>query len=110
MNERMEQINSLLQQKLAEVFSQRLEIPFEFFITISRIDCSKDLKHAKVYLSVLPFNKSKTAITWIIRNKGEVQKAFSKIVKNLKYTPNLKFFIDETEEKTNEIYDIIDNL
>ena len=110
MNDRMEQVNGMLHQRLAEVFSQKVEVPFEFFITITKIDCSKDLKHARVFLSILPFDKSQKALGWIIKNRGEIQKQLSKLLKNFRNTPKLKYIIDETEEKSNEIYDLIDNL
>ena len=110
MNDRMAQINELIQQKLGLVLSQKIDVPPEFFITITKIDCSKDLKHAKAFLSVLPFNMSKEAITWVIRNRQEVQKQLCKEIKNLKYTPKLKYFIDESEEKATEVYTLMDNI
>lgn len=110
MTDRMEQVNELIQQKLGLIFSQKIDLPSKFFVTITKIDCSRDLKTAKVFLSVLPFNMSKEALGWIIRHRQEIQKELGREIKNLKYTPKLKYFIDDTEEKASEVYDLIDNL
>lgn len=105
----MEQINSTLHQRLAHVFSSKIDMPLEFFVTISKVKCASDLKTAKVYLSILPFPNSKEGIVWIIRNRKEIQRVLGREIK-MKYTPILKYFLDDSEEKVGKIYSIMDNL
>ena len=105
----MLQVNEKIQRTLALIFSQEFEIPIEFFLTVTRVDCAPDLKNAKVLLSVLPFNKSKDALLYLIHNRKEIQRLLGKRV-NLKYTPILKFVIDEQTQKADEIYTTLDSL
>jgi ribosome-binding factor A len=107
MSERMLQVNSLLMEKLGEIFSQILEMPTEFFITISKVDTSSDLKTAKINLSVFPHDKSEDGLVFVIRHKRLIQKELGKRIK-LKYTPKLFFSIDNTEEKVDQIYRLMD--
>lgn len=109
MSDRIDKVNSLIHQKLGEVFSQVLEIPTEYFVTITRVQTSSDLRNATIYLSVLPFTNSEKALAFIIRNRNQVQKELGKRVK-IKYTPKLYFKLDDTEEKASKIEELIDAL
>ncbi|MFH0988082.1 MAG: ribosome-binding factor A [Parcubacteria group bacterium] len=106
---RMEQINDLLQRKLAEMFSTDIEIPSEFFITITKVECAKNLKDADVWFSVLPFNQSEEALKFVIRIRKEIQRKLGDII-NLQFTPRLHYHIDETEQTADEIYQTLDKI
>ena len=99
----------MVHQKLAEIVSRDLEVPAEFFITISRVHVDAGLKVADVWLSVIPFAKSQDALAFIIRQKGLIQKTLARNIK-LKYTPKLFFKIDDTAEKASEIDQLLDSL
>ncbi len=103
----MSQINSLLMQALSEIFIEKMEIPFDFFITVTKAQSARDLKSAKIYLSVLPFNKSKEGMAWIINRRKIIQEYLGKQI-NLKYTPKLTFLHDDSEENASRIYEIMD--
>lgn len=109
MIDRMTQVNELIQHTLAEIFSQTLEIPFEYFVSVTRVSCSSDLKTARVFLSVLPFAKAEEGLAFIIRNKNYIQKLLGEKI-NIKFTPILHYCLDNTEEKATEVYKVIDNL
>lgn len=109
MNERMLQVNEKVHHILAELFSQGIEIPIEFFISVVKVDCAPDLRSAKVYVSILPFPKSEEGLQWLIDNRKQIQGLFGKKA-NLKYTPMLKFIIDESEQTADEIFSIMDKL
>ena len=106
---RMLQVNSMLRQTLAKILSENLEVPFDFLITITKVDCSPDLKNANIFVSILPFNKSKDGLTFLINSRHEIKDLLGKNI-NLKYTPKLTFIIDDSEEMANEIYSTLDNI
>jgi len=108
MSDRMLQVNELLRDKLAHVFSQELEIPVDFFITITKVSASNDLRAAKVWLSVLPFDKARQGMAWVINHRKEVQRLLGKQTKKMKNTPILRFELDQSEQKSSEIYEIMD--
>ncbi len=106
---RILQVNSMLQKALAEIISQNLEVPFDFFLTITRLDCGSDLKTAKVFVSVLPFSKAEEGIKFLVNNRHETQGLLGKKIK-LKFTPRLNFVLDDTEQTASEIYQTLDDL
>lgn len=109
MKDRMTQVNELIQRTLAEIFSQTLEIPFEYFVSVTRVSCSSDLKTARVFLSVLPFAKARDGLVFIIRNKNHIQKLLGEKI-NIKFTPILHYCLDDSEEKASKVYEVIDAL
>ncbi len=105
----MPQVNEHIQKVLSELFSLEIEIPTEFFISISKVKCAPNLRSAQVFVSILPFDKASDGLDFLKKNRKLIQGLFGKKI-NLKYTPILKYEIDDTEERTDKIYSIIDNL
>lgn len=104
----MIQVNELLRDKLAHIFSIRLEIPVEFFVTVTRIVASNDLRNATVWLSILPNNKAREGMAWIVNHRKEAQRLLGKETRRMKNTPVLLFKHDDQEVRSHEIYDLID--
>ena len=109
MSDRMLQVNAKLQKLLAEIISQKIKDPFEFFITISNVECSRDLKFAKIFVEVLPFNKSEEALLFLQKNQNYMRNLLGKDLK-MKFTPKLNFFIDDSDEKASKIYQALDEI
>jgi ribosome-binding factor A len=98
---RIEQVNHLLKEKLANLISR--EIPMENGLaTVIYVDCSPDLKNAKIAVSVLPFNSAKN----IIEKLKKYNSLFSGILKKetrLHHIPKFRWVIDDTEEEAGKI-------
>lgn len=109
MSQRTEQVNSLLQQALGDIFSRAVEAPTGALITITRVEVSPDLKQATVYIDVIPENNRGTALETLNKAKGRIQKELGKRVE-IRTTPNLNFKIDEKEVYASEIDKILDEL
>lgn len=106
---RMFQINELIQNALAQIFITDVEVPREFFITVTKVDCASNLKTARAFISVLPFNKSDEALKFLINSRHEIQKFLGRRI-NLQFTPILRFSIDDTGETANKIYTTLDKI
>lgn len=106
---RIEQVNAELQKKLAEVFFQKLEIPPGLLLTVTRLDCSTDLKTAKAFISVLPFDRAEEGMRFLAKKRREIQSLFGKNIR-IKFTPILNFILDDSEETASKIYQELDNL
>jgi len=53
-SKRVHQLNSLLQQKLGGLFLTDFSFPPGAVVTITRVETTGDIRHAVVFLSVLP--------------------------------------------------------
>ena len=74
MSKRIEQINALLQQIIAEILIENIEFEPGVLATITRVDTAADLGHAKIFVSVLPIAKKKEAFNKIKKSIFEIQK------------------------------------
>lgn len=70
-------------------------------ITVTEVRASPDLKIATVYLMPLGGERREEAIQGLKRNKGELRRALSRETA-LKFTPELRFVIDETFDRMDE--------
>jgi ribosome-binding factor A len=59
MKNRMERINSLLRKEISLIIMQDINDPRIGFISIISVDCSSDLKNAKVYFTSQSNDKKK---------------------------------------------------
>lgn len=105
MSFRIKQVNEQLLSELAQLVVENI-IFREGLITVTRVDTSSNLRQAKVYISVLPENKTGSALTEI----RKYNKDFNKILKqklNLKFIPRLIWHMDEKIKYMNEIDEVL---
>jgi len=70
-------------------------------ITVGEVRTSPDLRIATVYVMPLGGGHRDEAIKLLARNKGELKHQIAKAT-NLKFTPDLRFVIDETFDQMDE--------
>ncbi len=102
---RIERVNSLLKEVIAETVRQDLKnVPVPILITVTEVDTSSDLRHAKVYISLIEDDQKKKEETIDLLNKvsGVIAAISSKKVV-LRYFPQLVFKIDESIENFMQI-------
>ena len=109
MTNRMPQVNAELQKAISTILSQNIEVPFEYMISIIQVDCAPSLRTAKIYVSVLPFNKKDEGLGFLIRQKNEIRGLLGKKI-HLKFTPDLTFIFDDREEFADQIYTTLDEI
>ncbi len=100
MKDRISRLNSLLKEVIAEVVHRDVRNPHVHRLTtVTSVDVSKDLQHAKVYISVIgtPAEKQAT-ITALQTAAGYISILASKKVV-MRYFPALIFKLDESVEK-----------
>ena len=70
-------------------------------VTVSEVTASPDLKIATAYVCPLGGQGGEDLIALLAKNKSEIRKSISKKL-TLKYTPDLRFRIDETFDRMDE--------
>lgn len=109
MSQRISRINELLQREVSEQM-RRYYRSEAAAITISDVDCSTDLRHAKIYFSVLGDDGVILEAETLFQRIGKDlnQRVSKQIV--LKYFPRFEFIYDPSLERGAEINDLIDQL
>lgn len=102
--QRQLRVGELIRRSLSEVLA-RAEVHDpelnRFSITVSEVSLSNDLKVATCYVMPLGGGDAKAAIAALARNRGELRNLVARGM-TLKFTPDLRFRIDETFDRLDE--------
>ena len=105
MTDRIKRINQLVKEKIADILVKELSFN-NVLITVQNVDTSKDLKHAKVGISIMPFEKSEQILKILQKQTPNIQKQLNKAIE-IKFVPKIEFEIDRGEEKADRIEKIL---
>jgi len=98
MSNRIQRVNSLIKKELSQIILREVDFPKGVLTTLTQVETSVDLNQARIYISVMPDDR--TAKVFEILNK-EIYQLQQKLNKRLKMrpVPRIKF---KTEEKIKE--------
>ena len=107
----MDRVNVVLRQEISKVISTELNDPrLNSIATVVDVDSSLDLRHAKVYISVLGDIEEKENTLNALRSaSGYIHRVIRKNL-SMKNVPYLSFFIDDTIQRGSEMNQIISEL
>jgi len=78
-------------------------------VTVSFVKVSKDLKVASVYIMPLGGKNKEKILEVFNENKFLFQKAISNEKLKVKYTPKIKFYLDDTFDEAQKIQKLLSN-
>lgn len=97
---RVDRLNSLLKEVITEVIRGDVRNPrIAKLISVTQVDITRDLQHAKVYISVIGTDKEKADTLEALQEAAGfiAIKASKKVV--MRYFPVLTFKLDQTVEQ-----------
>ena len=109
MSQRMRRVN----ESLAEVLSEglvELKDPRVGFVTVTGVETSSDLRHARVYVSVLGGERKREQSLEALQSAHGVLQARVSRELRLKRTPQLAFEYDPSVERGVRMTQLIDEL
>jgi ribosome-binding factor A len=104
--ERMRRVDEAVRQVLGDV-AQELKDPRVGFVTVTDVKTSPDLRHARVYVSVLGDEGAQTASLDGLRSAHGFLQAKVAAELRLKRTPELTFELDHTAERAARLEEIL---
>lgn len=105
--DRKKRIGELLRHELARILLRHPEQPLFSKITITQVIVSADLSFAKVFFSVFDDSKVEEAEQVLEQAAGFLRKTLAHSI-NLRLTPRLKFFYDDSIVQGMKISELID--
>ena len=107
-SERMRRVDEAMRQVLSDAMSQDVKDPRVGFVTVTDVKTSPDLRHARVYVSVLGDDAARAASMDGLRSAhGFLQGRVAGELR-LKHTPTLNFIYDDTAERAARLKRLID--
>ena len=106
---RPQKVADLIQRELAELIRLELRDPRVGMLTITSVDVSPDLSHAKVFVTLLQKEKVAETLQGLQRAAGYLRSQLARRMK-LYTTPELRFAYDESVERGDHLSQLIDSV
>lgn len=105
MSIRTERVAGEIQKALADIFQREFSHLYEGILTVTTVRITPDLRHCKVYLSIITRGSENTRemmVRNIERETPHVRAALAKAVR-MRYVPELRFYLDDTQDEVDRI-------
>ena len=107
---RLQRVRELLKREIGEAIRREFEVSEAGLITVNDVDVTGDLHSAVVYISIFGnAGQQKRGMNLLTQHRKRIQGLVGRAVV-LKYTPTLKFKIDDSVVRGNRVLQIIDEL
>ncbi len=109
MTERMRRVNEAVREVVSARIAEGLRDPRIGFVTVTAVDTSPDLRHARVYVSVLGDEDARaTTLAGLESAHGVLQQEVGTQLR-MKRTPTLEFVFDESVDRGMRITELLDD-
>ena len=93
---RVDRLNKQILDILSNILIKNIDLSYLGFITFTSVDVAPDLRTAKVFYSILSSNLPDSKIEIEINKKQKAFKKFMSPQLSLRYTPDIRFILDES--------------
>lgn len=106
---RQNKASRLIQKELSIIFQQEAKSLFNgVMVSVTIVRMSPDLKVAKVYLSFFGAKDNEALLKHINEIQGDIRRRLGMVMKNqLKYIPELHFYLDDSLDYAEEINSLL---
>ena len=104
---RPQKLGDLIQRELSDLIAREMRDPRVGMLTITSVDVSPDLSHAKVFFTLLQKEKLEDTLRGLKGSAGFLRSQLAKRIK-LYTTPELRFEYDESVERGDHLSRLID--
>jgi ribosome-binding factor A len=109
MADRMRRVNEAVREVVSARIAEGLRDPRIGFVTVTAVETSSDLRHARVYVSVLGSKEERAAtLEGLGSAHGVLQQAVAGELR-MKRTPTLQFVFDESIDRGMRITELLDD-
>ncbi len=107
---RLLRVRELLKRAIGEAIQRELPLDQAGLVTVNDVEIGGDLRQAKVFIGILGNSEQqRTGLALLLKNRVRIQGLVAKSV-ILKYTPQLRFIVDESVARGNRVLAIIEEL
>lgn len=110
MTTRQERINEMLKVEISDIIRRELKDPRLGFITVTDAEITKDLRYAKVFISVMGTEaEQQNTLKILQRASGFIRGVFGHRV-SMKVIPEIQFRIDTGVQHGMRIFDLLQQI
>ncbi len=110
MTTRQEKLVQLLKEEISDILRREIKDPRLGFFTIIDAEISSDLRHAKIFVSILGSEEERKQSMDVLKHAQHfVRQEFGKRVR-MKVLPDIQFYKDETVDKGVRMLELLEEI
>jgi len=102
-------VNQLIKKELAQIILREINFPKDLLVTVTRVETSANLIQAKVYISVLPINKSTQVLEILNKHIYDIQQKLNKRLK-MRPIPRIIFVQEKKTQEAGRIEELLEKI
>ena|SRR6266403_84628 len=107
---RMQRVRELLKREIGEVIRREFQVSEAGLVTVNDVDVAGDLHSAIVFINIFGTpEQQKRGLRLLSRHRKRIQSLLGRAVV-LKYTPRLRFVMDDSVVRGNRVLSILAEL
>ena len=107
---RLLRVRELLKREIGEAIRREVPVEVGGVITVNDVEIAGDMRNATVFIGIFgSAEQQRTGMTALHRQRSRIQDLVAKAV-ILKYTPRLRFVVDESVVRGNRVLSILDEI
>src|SRR5881296_2902679 len=107
---RLLRVRELLKREIGEAIRREIPVGQAGLVTVNDVDVSGDLRVATAFIGILgTTEQQKTGLALLQKHRARIQGLVAKSV-ILKYTPQLRFVVDDSIVRGNRVLEILAQL
>jgi ribosome-binding factor A len=104
---RADRLGDLIQREIGDILHRRIKDPRIGFCTITRVDVSDDLRHAKIRVSIMGTeNQQKSTLAGLKSATGFIRREIGRRI-TLRHTPEIVFVLDRSVDHSFRVAQLI---
>ncbi|HOK55618.1 MAG TPA: 30S ribosome-binding factor RbfA [Armatimonadota bacterium] len=110
MSTRQEKVGELLKVEISQMLQRELKDPRIGFVTITDVEVSPDLRHARVFVSIMGEEEERQASMKALKSaSGFIRSELGKRLR-MRVTPDVEFRIDSSIEQGARIFELLEQI
>lgn len=110
MTQRQERVEELLKVEISEILQREMQDPRIGFVTITDVEITPDLRHARVFISIMGDDAKKDeSMKALKRAAGFIRSELGKRIR-MRTTPEIEFKIDDSIDRGVRILELLEQI
>ncbi len=107
--ERVQRVNQLIKKELSQIILKEVNFPPDVLVTVTRVETSRNLIQAKVYISVMPENETANVLQILDNLIYDLQQQLNKRLK-MRPIPRIIFVKEKKTEEAGRIEELLEKI
>lgn len=104
---RIAQVQELMKEEVGKILLREIEMPENAVVTLTRVDASPNLQQAKVYISVVPDERSKEVMRLLKRNIYHIQQELNEKLA-MRPVPKIQWMAERTAAQAERVEQLLE--